>query len=121
MTHNQMVIGSEHDNLDQIFSALSDATRRSIIESLKVGGEASVAELAAPFAMSQPAVSKHLAVLEKAGLITRRRVARKNICQLEARALAPLSRWVDGYRGFWEGSLTRLDAYLEPDSGHADC
>ena len=106
---------------DLLFRTLADPTRRAIFERLCLEGERTVGALTEQAGVSQPAVSKHLAVLEKAGLITRRRVARKNICQLEARALAPLSRWVDGYRGFWEGSLTRLDAYLEPDSGHADC
>jgi DNA-binding transcriptional ArsR family regulator len=62
--------------------------------------------------MSQPAVSKHLAVLEKAGLISRHRVARKNMCRLEAQALQPLANWVDSYRQFWEGSLARLDVYV---------
>jgi DNA-binding transcriptional ArsR family regulator len=106
-----MVMGRGGGRLDGILSALSDPTRRSIVEALRFG-EASVAEVAAPFAMSQPAVSKHLAVLERAGLISRHRVARKNMCRLEAQALEPLSRWVDDYRRFWEGSLVRLDAYL---------
>jgi len=111
-----MVISRTSGGLDGVLSALADSTRRRIVETLKAG-EASVAELAAPFAISQPAVSKHLAVLEKAGLISRRRVARKNICRLEGRALEPLSEWIDGYRRFWEGSLARLDTYLETETG----
>jgi DNA-binding transcriptional ArsR family regulator len=104
-------------DLDGVLFALSDSTRRSIVEALKLG-DASVAEVAVPFAMSQPAISKHLVVLEKAGLISRRRVARKNMCRLEAEALQPLAKWVDDYRRFWEGSLARLDVYLAatPDS-----
>lgn len=119
MTHNQLVISRSVRDLDRVLSALADSTRRSIVESLKAG-EASVAEVAGPFSMSQPAVSKHLAVLEKAGLISRHRVARKNMCRLEARALEPLSEWVNGYRRFWEGSLARLDAYLEPGVEEVD-
>src|ERR1700691_4872800 len=97
--------------LDAIFAALADGTRRAILARL-VSGEASVNELAAPFAMSQPAISKHLKVLERAGLISRGRDAQRRPRRLEARPLAEASRWLEGYRRFWQGSFQRLDNLL---------
>src|SRR6187399_117870 len=98
--------------LDATFSALADPTRRAILARL-AGGEASVLELAAPFAMSQPAISKHLKVLERAGLISRGRDAQRRPCRLEAKAFAEASGWLEGYRRFWEGRFERLDGLLE--------
>lgn len=98
--------------LDATFAALADPTRRAILARLALG-EASVNELAEPFAMSQPAISKHLKVLENAGLISRGRDAQRRPCRLEAKALAEANRWLEGYRQFWEGSFQRLDILLE--------
>src|SRR5256884_1016715 len=98
--------------LDDTFAALADPTRRAILARL-VRGEATVTELAAPFAMSQPAISKHLKVLERAGLISRGRDAQRRPCRLEAQPLADASGWLEGYRQFWEGSFQRLDTLLE--------
>jgi DNA-binding transcriptional ArsR family regulator len=98
--------------LDATFAALADPTRRAILTRL-AAGEASVTELAKPFAMSQPAISKHLKVLERAGLISRGRDAQRRPCRLEAHALADASEWLEGYRQFWEGSFERLDALLD--------
>ena len=98
--------------LDAIFSALADPTRRAILARL-ADGEASVAELAAPFAMSQPAISKHLKVLERAGLVSRRRDRQRRPCRLEARPLAEATGWLVSYRRFWEQSFAGLDALLE--------
>lgn len=100
------------DQLDLAFAALSDPTRRSILARLSAG-EASVLELTEPFDISQPAVSKHLTVLERAGLISRRREAQRRPCRLEPDRLRQLSDWVGSYREFWEESYDRLDAYLE--------
>jgi DNA-binding transcriptional ArsR family regulator len=100
------------DRLDATFAALADPTRRAILTRL-AAGEASVTELAKPFAMSQPAISKHLKVLERAGLISRGRDAQRRPCRLEAQALADASEWLEGYRQFWEGSFERLDALLD--------
>ena len=100
------------DRLDAAFAALADPTRRAIIARL-AGGEASVTELAEPFAMTQPAVSKHLKVLERAGLISRHRDAQRRPCRLEARALRDATEWLDGYRRFWSESFGRLDDLLE--------
>jgi DNA-binding transcriptional ArsR family regulator len=99
-------------DLDRAFAALADPTRRAIVARLSLG-EAGVLELAEPFAMSQPAVSKHLKVLEAAGLVSRRRDARRNLCRLEAEPLGRLSEWLGTYREFWETSFDRLDAYLD--------
>jgi DNA-binding transcriptional ArsR family regulator len=99
--------------LDATFAALADPTRRAILERLATGGEASVLELARPFAMSQPAISKHLKVLERAGLISRGRDAQRRPCRLEAAALAEAAGWLEGYRQFWEARYQRLDALLE--------
>jgi DNA-binding transcriptional ArsR family regulator len=95
-----------------MFFALADPTRRAIVERLAVG-EAGVLELAEPFSISQPAISRHLKVLEDAGLISRRRDARRHLCRLEAEQLKPASDWLGGYRRFWEESFSRLDQYLE--------
>ena len=100
------------DRLDATFAALADPTRRAILARL-ARGEASVNELAAPFAMSQPAISKHLKVLERAGLITRHRDRQRRPCRLAAQPLAAASNWLEGYRQFWEGSFERLDELLE--------
>jgi DNA-binding transcriptional ArsR family regulator len=97
--------------LDATFAALADPTRRSILARL-ASGEASVTELAGPFAMTQPAVSKHLKVLERAGLISRDRDAQRRPSRLEAKRLAEASRWLERYRRFWETSLQRLDDLL---------
>jgi len=99
-------------NLDATFAALADPTRRAILARL-VLGETSVTDLAEPFAMSLPAVSKHLKVLERAGLITRGREAQWRPCRIEPRALKDVDDWLEHYRRFFEGSLDRLDAYLK--------
>ncbi len=99
-------------SLDVTFSALADPTRRAILARL-AHGEAPVTELAAPFDMSLPAVSKHLKVLEKAGLIARGRSAQRRPCRLEVGPLRDAMNWIDGYRRFWEGSLDHLDDYLK--------
>src|SRR5438309_3926020 len=98
--------------LDTTFAALADPTRRAILARLS-SGEASVTELAEPFAMSQPAISKHLKVLERAGLISRGRDAQRRPCRLEARPLADASEWLENYRDYWEESFQRLDAVLD--------
>jgi DNA-binding transcriptional ArsR family regulator len=100
------------DRLDATFAALADPTRRAILARL-MQGEASVLELAAPFDMSQPAISKHLKVLERAGLVSRGRDAQRRPCKLEARALEAASDWLDEYRRFWEDSFQELDVLLE--------
>src|SRR2546427_12949436 len=99
-------------NLNATFAALADPTRRSILARL-ASGEASVNELAEPFDMSQPAISKHLKVLERAGLITRSRDAQRRPCHAECRPLDEATEWLDAYREIWESNLTRLDAVLE--------
>ena len=99
------------DHLSTTFAALADPTRRAILARL-VSGEASVTELAEPFEMSLPAVSKHLKVLERAGLIARSREAQWRPCQLDAGPLKSVAEWVDHYRRFWTESFDRLDDYL---------
>lgn len=99
------------DHLSSTFAALADPTRRAILSRL-ASGETSVTELAEPFHMSMPAVTKHLKVLERAGLITRSREAQWRPCRLEASRLKEVADWVEHYRNFWEQSLDRLDAYL---------
>jgi DNA-binding transcriptional ArsR family regulator len=99
-------------DLDAAFSALADRTRRAILARL-TGGDASVMELAEPFAMSQPAISKHLQVLERAGLISRSRDAQRRPCHLEAERLRAVSEWLGSYREYWEASYERLDRVLE--------
>ena len=103
--------------LDAAFAALADRTRRAIVARL-AAGEASVLELAEPFSMTQPAVSKHLKLLEKAALITRRKDAQRRPCKLEAGRLKQLSEWVGGYRKYWEESFERLDEYLDELQRH---
>jgi len=98
--------------LDATFQALSDPTRRSILARL-MAGEASVNELAEPFAMSQPAISKHLKVLERAGLVRRGQDAQRRPRRLEARPLAEATRWLEKYRTYWEGNFRQLDAVRE--------
>lgn len=100
------------DTLSETFSALADPTRRAILGRLS-RGEASVTELAAPFQMSLPAVSKHLRVLQRARLITRGKSAQWRPCKLEAAPLKEVDQWVERYRQFWEESYDRLDAYLD--------
>jgi len=109
--YNQMVINPSK-RLDATFAALADPTRRAILARL-ASGEASVTELVKPFAMSQPAISKHLKVLEHAGLISRGRDAQRRPCRIEAKPLAEANGWLEGYRQFWEGSFQRLDALLD--------
>ncbi len=99
------------DRLSAVFGALADPTRRAILERL-AQGDANVAELAAPFAMSQPAISKHLKVLEKAGLISRTRQATARLSHLEADPLRTATAWLADYRAFWSESYDRLDALL---------
>lgn len=98
-------------SLDTTFAALADPTRRAILARLATG-EATVTELAEPFAMSQPAISKHLAVLERAGLITRGRDAQRRPRRIEAKPLAEASEWIERYRKIWEANYQRLDALL---------
>lgn len=100
------------DRLDATFAALADPTRRAILARLALG-EASVAELAAPFEMTQPAISKHLRVLERAGLISRGRDAQRRPRRLEAQPMAEATAWLERYREFWEGRFQRLDALLD--------
>ena len=100
------------DSLSTTFAALADPTRRAILARL-AAGEATVKELAAPFAMSGPAVSKHLKVLERAGLITRGREAQWRPCRLEAAPLKEVAEWAEDYRRFWDASFERLDEYLQ--------
>jgi len=103
---------STTDHLSTTFAALADPTRRAILARL-ASGEATVMELAAPFDMSLPAVSKHLKVLERAGLISRSRHAQWRPCKLEAQPLREVADWVTQYRAFWEQRLDRLEAYLQ--------
>lgn len=98
--------------LDATFAALADPTRRAILARLATG-EATVMELAKPFSMSQPAISKHLKVLEHAGLISRGRDAQRRPCRLEVQPLADASGWIDRYREIWEENFRRLDTLLE--------
>ena len=100
------------DHLDATFAALADPTRRAILARL-AAGEASVNELAEPFAMTQPAISKHLKVLERAGLVSRGRDAQRRPRRLEAEPLREATLWLERYREFWEGSFAALDAVLE--------
>jgi DNA-binding transcriptional ArsR family regulator len=100
------------DRLSSTFSALADPTRRAILARLALG-ETSVNEIAKPFEMSLPAVSKHLKVLEHAGLITRGRDAQWRPCRLEVAPLKEAAGWIDFYRKFWEASFDRLEAYLQ--------
>jgi len=100
------------ERLNATFTALADPTRRAILARL-ASGQASVTELAKPFAMSQPAISKHLKVLERAGLVSRGREAQRRPRRLEAKPLAEATKWLERYRRYWEGNYQRLDALLE--------
>jgi DNA-binding transcriptional ArsR family regulator len=100
------------ERLDATFAALADPTRRAILARL-ASGEASVLELAEPFEMTQPAISKHLKVLERAGLISRGRDAQRRPCRLEAGPLAEANDWIENYRQLWEGNFRKLDAVLQ--------
>jgi DNA-binding transcriptional ArsR family regulator len=97
--------------LDTTFAALADPTRRALLHRLRQG-EASVKQLAEPFEMTQPAISKHLKVLEGAGLITRRQDAQRRLCRIEAERLQQATQWLLGYRDFWAGSFDTLDGLL---------
>lgn len=101
-----------NDRLSETFGALADPTRRAILARL-ASGQASVTELAGPFSMSMPAISKHLKVLERAGLIARGREAQWRPCRLRAAPLQDVAGWVEHYRRFWEESFDRLDTYLQ--------
>lgn len=105
------------DRLSATFSALADPTRRAILARL-ASGETSVTELAGPFAMSMPAVTKHLKVLERAGLISRGRQAQWRPCRLQAQPLREISGWVEQYRAFWEQKFDRLEEYLRELQAH---
>lgn len=100
------------DELSVVFAALADPTRRAMLDRLS-SGEATLNELADPFQMSIQGASQHLKVLENAGLVTRRRVAQTRPARLSADGLRTASSWLEGYRGFWEESLERLDEYLD--------
>jgi DNA-binding transcriptional ArsR family regulator len=104
--------GYSSSQLDAIFSALADPTRRAILSRL-AEGEASVTELAEPFRMSQPAISKHLRVLENAGLVSRGQDAQRRPRRLEAKPLAIADEWIERYRKYWESNYARLDALLD--------
>jgi len=104
------------ERLDATFAALADSTRRAILARLATG-EASVMELARPFSMSQPAISKHLRVLERAGLISRGRDAQRRPRRIEGKPLADVAAWLEGYRQVWESNFQRLDALLEEMKG----
>lgn len=111
------------DHLSTTFAALADPTRRAILARL-ASGPATVKEISAPFAMSGPAVSKHLRVLERAGLIARGREAQWRPCRLEATPLRDVAEWAEKYRRFWDKSYERLDAYLnhlqDKERSHGD-
>ena len=108
------------DSLSTTLSALADPTRRAILARL-ARGEATVNELSEPFSISQPAISRHLKVLEQAGLISRGRVAQSRPCRLEAAPLRDLAGWLETYQRFWDQSFDRLDAYLkELQEGNPD-
>ena len=104
-------LSTEMDRLSATFAALADPTRRAILARLTLG-ETSVAELSKPFDISGPAISKHLKVLERAGLITRSREAQWRPCKIEPQALKTVDEWLERYRRFWEERLDRLDDYL---------
>ena len=100
------------ERLDAVFAALADPTRRAILTRL-ASGEASVTELVEPFSMSQPAISKHIKVLERAGLVTRGKDAQRRPVRIEARVLAEANGWLENYRKLWEENFARLDSLLE--------
>ena len=102
----------QSDDLNRVFAALADPTRRAIVARLATG-DATVNHLAEPFDMKQPSISKHLKVLERAGLISRGRAAQTRPCRLETAALKDIAQWVEPYRNLWEESFGRLDAFLQ--------
>lgn len=102
--------------LPQVFSALADPTRFAIVEQLMVDGEQTVGELAKPFDMSAPAISRHIRVLEGAGLVERRIEKQWRVCRLRQECFSSLSEWLKRYQDFWEGSLNRLDTFLSADT-----
>jgi len=106
------MVNNKFDSLDNTFAALADPTRRRILEALSVENRR-VTDLAAPFSMSLPAVSKHLRVLEKAGLLKRRRLGREHHIELKPEPMKKAHLWIEHYRKFWEGSLDSLADYLE--------
>lgn len=110
---NHMVNGSA-DLLDSTFAALANRTRRALLDQLSEG-ESTVTELAEPFEMSLPAVSKHLTVLEQAGLVVRRKDGRLRRCELAAAPMSAAAGWIETYRAFWEEQLDRLEDFLESD------
>jgi DNA-binding transcriptional ArsR family regulator len=112
LINRKVLIKMSPDTLDSTFAALSDPTRREILARL-ARGEASVNELAEPFEMTLPGVSKHIKVLERAGLISRGRVAQSRPCRLEVAPLREAADWVERYRRFWEQGFDRLDDYLQ--------
>ncbi|MEV7550100.1 metalloregulator ArsR/SmtB family transcription factor [Amycolatopsis sp. NPDC089917] len=107
------------DLLDVTFAALADPTRRAILARL-TRGEATVTELAEPFAMSQPAISKHLKVLERAGLVVRGRDAQRRPCRLVAEPLKDATEWLGGYRRYWDETFSQLDLVLEGELRHPE-
>lgn len=109
------MVNSYPISLDRVFGALADPTRRAILERLS-HGESAVTELAAPFPSSLPAISKHLRVLEKAGLIVRKNVGRQRICKISPAAMDSAAEWIDYHRRFWTDQLDGLDAYLKSDT-----
>ena len=108
------------DQLSLVFGALADPTRRAILARLATGGDATVAELTGPFAMSQPAISKHLKVLENAGLISRARRATARLSHLEAQPMREATDWLAAYRQYWEASHERLDDLLAELQNESD-
>lgn len=104
--------GMQSADLSVLFSALADPTRRAILARLATG-EAPVKDLSEPFELSGPAITKHLKVLERAGLISRTRAGQQRPCRLEPKALEPAADWIEGYRAMWEDQLDRLDSYLK--------
>jgi DNA-binding transcriptional ArsR family regulator len=116
MVHNEVVMKMPADELSTVFSALADPTRRAILARL-MDGDANVAELTAPFGVSQPAISRHLKVLEGAGLISRSRRATARLSHLEAEPLREATAWLARYREYWEESYERLDELLSALQG----
>ncbi len=114
-----MSLTLDEDRLDDTFAALANSTRRAILARL-AEGEATVNELADPFAMTLPAISKHIKVLERAGLIERSRRAQFRPCRLDAGALAEVAGWAEQYRPIWEGRLDRLGGYLATIQQHSE-
>ena len=114
--HDTVTVGMKDHKLNAVFSALADPTRRAIVDRL-ASGEATVGELAQPFSMSFQAVSKHLRVLEQAGLVDRSRRAQQRPCRLRPEGLAYASSWLGDYRQLWEASFDRLDEHLTNQKG----